>query len=71
MPDVMVVLGCRYEDAETAAADLAGFASDGGISPPAARDIAVTALAVEASGEPARLDGEIGSLADAVVDELT
>jgi predicted PurR-regulated permease PerM len=56
MPDEMVVLGCHYEDAESAESDLA-----------AVRDAAVTALAINDSGEPMRLHGAIGSLADAVL----
>ena len=56
MPDEMVVVGCHYEDAESAESDLA-----------AVRDAAVTALAINDSGEPMRLHGAIGSLADAVL----
>ncbi|HEY9494772.1 MAG TPA: AI-2E family transporter [Intrasporangium sp.] len=58
LPDEMVVLGCHYEDAESAEADLAAL-----------RDAGVTelALAINDSGEPVRLHGAIGSLADAVL----
>ncbi|HEX5970192.1 MAG TPA: AI-2E family transporter [Intrasporangium sp.] len=58
--DEMVVLGCHYEDAESAEADLAGLTSDGRIHPAGSRDTAVTALAVDVSGEPVRLHGAIG-----------
>ncbi|HKX68649.1 MAG TPA: AI-2E family transporter [Intrasporangium sp.] len=59
--DEMVVLGCHYEDAQSAEADLAGFTSDGGIRSAASRDASVTVLAVDDSGGPVRLNGAIGS----------
>jgi predicted PurR-regulated permease PerM len=75
--DEMVVLGCHYEDAQSAEADLAGFTSDGDIRSAASREVAVTALAVDDSGEPVRVHGagsspedarrSPGSLADAVL----
>ena len=61
--DEMVVLGCHYEDAQSAEADLAGFTSDGGIRSGASRDASVTVLAVDDSGGPVRLNGAIGSAA--------
>lgn len=67
MPDEMVVVGCHYDDVESAGTDLAGLTSNGGIGPAAVRDAAVTALAIDDSGEPMRLHGAIGSLADAVL----
>lgn len=64
MPDAMVVLGCHYEDAESADADLVRLTSDDGSNPAALRDTSVTALAVDVAGEPERLRS---SLADAVL----